>query len=142
MALGVLGAGVVQLLWLIFSIKRAGVKLRIKRPEKTVRITKLFKLMGPGVLGAGVMHVNLFVDLIIASMLAEGAISYLYYADRLNQLAAGDGRDCGGDGAPADVVQGTGGSKMKAQAQSLFNRALRDLLIIGASCGGGALCDS
>ena len=39
--------------------------------------------MGPGVIGAGVMHINLFADLIIASMLASGSISYLYYADRL-----------------------------------------------------------
>jgi putative peptidoglycan lipid II flippase len=41
------------------------------------------------VLGAGVMHVNLFADMIIASYLPVGAISALYYADRLNQLPLG-----------------------------------------------------
>ena len=45
--------------------------------------------MGPGVIGAGVMHINLFADLIIASLLSAGSISYLYYADRLNQLPLG-----------------------------------------------------
>lgn len=89
MAWGVLGAGVVQFLWLLFWVKKHGVHLRLKKPEFTGNIKKLFKLMGPGVIGAGVVHVNLLADLIIASLLASGSISYLYYADRLNQLPLG-----------------------------------------------------
>jgi putative peptidoglycan lipid II flippase len=43
----------------------------------------------PGVLGAGVAQINLLADVFFASLLPAGAVSYLYYADRLNQLPLG-----------------------------------------------------
>ncbi|MEM6812174.1 MAG: murein biosynthesis integral membrane protein MurJ [Pseudomonadota bacterium] len=89
MAYGIALAGISQLLLLIYFIKRHRIHIQIKIPEFTARIKKLFHLMGPGVIGAGVMHINLFIDLVIASLLSTGAISYLYYADRLNQLPLG-----------------------------------------------------
>ena len=46
----------------------------------------MLKLMLPGVFGAGVTQLNLVVSTAIASLLPTGAVSYLYYADRLNQL--------------------------------------------------------
>ena len=45
--------------------------------------------MLPGVLAAGVTQVNLLVDMVIASLLPRGSVSYLYYADRVNQLPLG-----------------------------------------------------
>jgi putative peptidoglycan lipid II flippase len=42
--------------------------------------------MVPGVFGAGVTQLNLVVSTAVASLLPTGAVSYLYYADRLNQL--------------------------------------------------------
>ncbi|HTZ35844.1 MAG TPA: lipid II flippase MurJ, partial [Stellaceae bacterium] len=44
---------------------------------------------GPGVLGAGVTQLNLLISTALASTLPEGSVSYLYYADRLNQLPLG-----------------------------------------------------
>lgn len=129
MAWGVFGAGIAQFLWLLFWIKRHGVNLRLKKPEFTGNIKKLFKLMGPGVLGAGVMHVNLLADLIIASLLASGSISYLYYADRLNQLPLG----------MVGIAVGTALLPMlskalakgdAAQANNLFNRAMEICLLL------------
>ncbi len=89
MAYGVLFAGFAQLAWLAMSARRAGVHFKAMRPRLDAKATKVFRLMGPGVVGAGVMHINLFADMIIASFLATGSISYLYYADRLNQLPLG-----------------------------------------------------
>ncbi|MGE4313302.1 MAG: murein biosynthesis integral membrane protein MurJ [Pseudobdellovibrionaceae bacterium] len=89
MAWGVSISGGLQLLMLAFFVKRHKIIVRFKKPEITVRIKRLFKLMGPGIVGAGVMHINLFADMIIASLLPTGAISYMYYADRLNQLPLG-----------------------------------------------------
>jgi putative peptidoglycan lipid II flippase len=43
----------------------------------------------PSALGAGGMQLNLLVDLILASLLPVGAISWLYYADRVAQLPLG-----------------------------------------------------
>ena len=45
--------------------------------------------MGPGVLGAGVTQINLVISTALASLLPGGSVSYLYYADRLNQLPLG-----------------------------------------------------
>ena len=45
--------------------------------------------MTPAALGAGVIHVNQVVDVILASTLPAGSISYLYYADRITQLPLG-----------------------------------------------------
>lgn len=86
---GVFAAGIAQLLWLFYSVSRAKIQLSFKKPAFDTDIKKLFKLMGPGVIGAGVTQINLFVDVIIASILPAGSISYLYYADRLNQLPLG-----------------------------------------------------
>jgi putative peptidoglycan lipid II flippase len=46
-------------------------------------------VLGPAALGAGVTQISLFFDTFIASWLPTGAVSYLYYADRLNQLPLG-----------------------------------------------------
>ena len=45
--------------------------------------------MGPGVFGAGVTQLNLLISTALASLLPGGSVSYLYYADRLNQLPLG-----------------------------------------------------
>ncbi|UEM03823.1 murein biosynthesis integral membrane protein MurJ [Skermanella rosea] len=82
-------AGVVQLLWLAASCRAAGVSLRLPRPRLTPRVRRLFVLMAPGAIGTGVMQINLFVDIVLASLLPSGAVSFLYYADRLNQLPLG-----------------------------------------------------
>lgn len=89
MAYGVLVAGVLQLIWLLFSAYRAGFRVRLRLPKFDVQIKEIFKRMGPGVVGAGVVQLNLFADMIIGSFMGTGAIAYLYYADRLNQLPLG-----------------------------------------------------
>jgi putative peptidoglycan lipid II flippase len=129
MAYGVALAGFSQFLWLVYFIRKHKVGLRLKKPEFTHNIKKLFKLMGPGVLGAGVMHVNLLADLIIASFLAGGSISYLYYADRLNQLPLGMVGIAVGT-ALLPMLSKAIAAKDAAQTQNLFNRALEICLLL------------
>jgi len=86
---GVAASGVVQLVFLAEACRRAGVRLRLVRPALTPRVRRLFRLMGPAALGAGVLQINLFFDVLLASLLPAGAVSYLYYADRLYQLPLG-----------------------------------------------------
>src|SRR5947209_4474412 len=45
--------------------------------------------MAPGTIGAGVTQLNLLISTALASLLPGGSVSYLYYADRLNQLPLG-----------------------------------------------------
>jgi putative peptidoglycan lipid II flippase len=81
--------GVVQLAWLAISCYRAGVSIPMVLPELGAASKRLFKRIGPGAIGAGAGQINLFLSNILASLLPTGAISYLFYADRLNQMPIG-----------------------------------------------------
>ena len=89
LAYGVAAAGIVQFLFLILACRRAGIHFHLPRPRLTPRVKRLLVLMLPGVVGAGVVQINLLVDVVIASLLPTGAVSFLYYADRVNQLPLG-----------------------------------------------------
>ena len=82
-------SGVVQMLWLAFSCYRAGVSIPLVWPHLGKASRLLFKRIGPGSIGAGAAQINLLVSTILASTLPTGAVSYLFYADRLNQLPLG-----------------------------------------------------
>jgi len=88
-AWGVLVSGAAQFLWLLYSMSRAGMSLRLVRPAFTPEVKTLLKKVVPGAVGAGVYQVNLLINTIIASSVANGAVSFLNYADRLNQLPLG-----------------------------------------------------
>lgn len=130
LAYGVLFAGFLQFIWLWVAAVRAKVHLRLMLPKfKAPKITKVFKLMGPGVIGAGVMHINLFADMIIASFLGAGAISYLYYADRLNQLPLGVVGIAVGTALLPMLSKALAKGDM-AEGRHLFNRALEICLLL------------
>ncbi|MGI9493345.1 MAG: murein biosynthesis integral membrane protein MurJ, partial [Geminicoccaceae bacterium] len=82
-------AGLGQFLWVALAVRKSGMGLRLCRPRLSPEIKRLFALILPGVFGAGVAQISLFADVIFASFLAEGAVSYLYYADRIGQLPLG-----------------------------------------------------
>jgi putative peptidoglycan lipid II flippase len=88
MAWTVAAAGIAQFLMLQVAASRAGMSLRLPRPRLTPGVRRLLRLMIPGVLSAGAMQVNLMVATIIASFQA-GAVSFLYFADRIYQLPLG-----------------------------------------------------
>lgn len=88
MAWTVAAAGVAQLLLMAVACVRAGMALRLPWPRMTTAVRRLLKLMVPGLLSAGAMQINLMIGTIIASLQA-GAVSYLYYADRVYQLPLG-----------------------------------------------------
>lgn len=89
LAWGVAVAGVVQFLVMALACRAAGVGLWLPRPRLTPGVRRVLRLMIPGAIGAGVVQINLVIDTILASTLASGAISYLYFADRVNQLPLG-----------------------------------------------------
>ncbi|MGH6912689.1 MAG: murein biosynthesis integral membrane protein MurJ, partial [Geminicoccales bacterium] len=89
LAWGVAIAGLLQYLWLRIAVQREAMAPGLRRPRWTPEIKRLFGLIMPGVLGAGVAQINLLADVFFASLLPAGAVSYLYYADRLNQLPLG-----------------------------------------------------
>jgi putative peptidoglycan lipid II flippase len=89
LAWAITASGFAQFLWLMVSCWRAGLPLAMPHPRFTPAVRQLLRLMLPGTFGAGVTQLNLVVSTAIASLLPTGAVSYLYYADRLNQLPLG-----------------------------------------------------
>ncbi len=88
LAWGVALAGVLQFAALWVTCSRAGAVMVPHKPLWNPELKKLLLLMGPGVIAAGIQQVNLLVGGIIASF-QQGAISTLYYADRVSQLPLG-----------------------------------------------------
>jgi len=127
---------VLQLAWLYHALKRSGTAITMPRPRFDGDTKKLLTLMGPGVIGAGVMHINLFADMIIASLLPAGAISYLYYADRLNQLPLGMVGIAVGT-ALLPMLSRAVASADQAEAAKLFNRALEICLFLALPAAVG-----
>mgnify|MGYP006283799657 CR=1 FL=1 len=89
LAWGVLIAGVVQVLMQIPPLKSRGYDWfgPIRLAHRGV--VRTGKLMLPTVFGAAVYQINIVIGTILASFLAAGSISYLYYADRLVQFPLG-----------------------------------------------------
>ena len=92
-AIGITTAGFIEILWLMFFLHRQQVyikpQFKILKIIKDVEIKTLFKRIAPGVLGAGIYQINMVVDTILVSLVGTGAISWLYYANRLQQLPLG-----------------------------------------------------
>ncbi|MEO7248172.1 MAG: murein biosynthesis integral membrane protein MurJ [Novosphingobium sp.] len=83
-------SGLLQLVWLAWSCKRLGVSLKLRRPRLTPEIKRLLALIWPAAAGAGAVQINLVVSTALAaSLLAHGSVTYIYMADRLNQLPLG-----------------------------------------------------
>jgi len=82
-------SGALQFLMLVFACHKAGVMPVLPIPKMTPGVKKLLWLMAPGVFGAGVVQINVLVGDMLATLLEEGSVSYLYYADRVNQLPLG-----------------------------------------------------
>src|SRR6478672_873863 len=88
-AWGVLIAGVAQVLLVGVDAERAGLGLRFRAPRLDGPTRRFLKALGPAIVGAGGVQLALFADTLIASYLPTGALSALYYADRINQLPIG-----------------------------------------------------
>ena len=88
-AWGVLISGVLQALLVGGNAWRAGVMTVFRRPELDADVRAFFRALGPATVGSAGVQLALFADTIIASFLPAGAISALYYADRINQLPIG-----------------------------------------------------
>jgi putative peptidoglycan lipid II flippase len=79
----------VQLAYLAWSTRRAGVRLKVTLPKLTPDVKKLGLLILPATFGAGIYQVSQFVDTFFATQLPQGSLTLLKLADRLNQMPLG-----------------------------------------------------
>jgi putative peptidoglycan lipid II flippase len=84
-AIGVFVAGVLQLWLLVSGLRRNNFTLKLRRPRMTDGMRRLITLGIPGVIAGGVTQLNIMIGTVIASQ-EPGAVSQLYYADRLYEL--------------------------------------------------------
>ncbi|HDR06384.1 MAG TPA: murein biosynthesis integral membrane protein MurJ, partial [Candidatus Coatesbacteria bacterium] len=88
-ALGVLAGGVLQLVTLGIGVGTVGGRWRPVLDLKDPGLKRIVKLMVPALFGLAVVRINLLVDNALASLLGEGVISALNYAERLLQFPLG-----------------------------------------------------
>jgi putative peptidoglycan lipid II flippase len=141
LAWAITASGFAQFSWLMVSCWRAGLPLAMPWPPRlTPAVKQLLRLMLPGTFGAGVTQLNLVVSTAIASLLPTGAVSYLYYADRLNQLPLGVvGIAVSTAILPSLSRQVRTGDELGAQASQNRGLELALLLTLPAAVGLGLL---
>ncbi len=89
LAAGVFAAGLVQLAFMLPSLKRIGMLPRPRWGGSHEGVRRILKLMVPAVFGSSVAQVSILLDTLIASFLVTGSISWLYYSDRLMEFPLG-----------------------------------------------------
>jgi putative peptidoglycan lipid II flippase len=88
-AWGVLLAGILMVVVVGADAEMHGIGIRLRMPRLDAPTRRFLKALGPAIIGAGGVQLALFADTLIASYLPTGALSALYYADRINQLPIG-----------------------------------------------------
>ncbi len=87
-SIGVILSGIVQLFWTGYYCHKYEILPRFSKPSLSPEFISFMQRLAPGMMAAGVYQVNTLLSTRIASDIA-GAISWLYYADRLYQLPLG-----------------------------------------------------
>ena len=89
LAIGLATAGVFQLAYMWWSMRRAGVKLKVTTARITPEVKRLGVLILPATFGAGIYQISQLVDTLFATSLPQGSLTLLKFADRLNQMPLG-----------------------------------------------------
>jgi putative peptidoglycan lipid II flippase len=132
-AWGVLIAGVLEVLLVGADAARRSALPKLRWPKLDVEVKTFLKRFGPATVGSAETQIALFADTIIASFLAAGALSALYYADRLNQLPIGViGIAAGTVLLPEMARRITAGDE--AGARNAQNRAIELTLLLSIPC--------
>lgn len=86
LAVGALAGGLAQLLVQVPAVRRLEPDLRPSLDRTLPGVRRVLRAAGPVVVGRGVVQLATFVDVLLASLLATGAVSLLYYAQQLYLL--------------------------------------------------------
>lgn len=86
---GVVLAGILQLILQVPFMVGEGIKLRPDFNFGHPSLKKIGVLFVPAAFGGAVYQINVLVGTMLASMLPQGSVSYLYYADRVVELPLG-----------------------------------------------------
>ena len=85
LSIGVIVSGILQLIIVIFAVSYENIKVNLFSKIDFTNLKNFFKLFFPAFLSSGILQINILIGTIIVSY-QSGAVSYLYYADRIYQL--------------------------------------------------------
>lgn len=86
LAWAVFFGGIAQLAFQVPFLKRIGMWPKIRWAPRDEGVRRILKLMAPAALGVSVAQISLLINTAIASNLGDGAVSWLYFADRLMEF--------------------------------------------------------
>jgi putative peptidoglycan lipid II flippase len=89
LAVGVILGGILQVLLQIPFLLRTGFTFRGRISFSHPGLKRIFILLAPAAIGLAVYQLNILVDMLLASFLPRGSISFLYYADRVIEVPMG-----------------------------------------------------
>ncbi|MGP1924712.1 MAG: murein biosynthesis integral membrane protein MurJ [Arsenophonus sp. NEOnobi-MAG3] len=88
-AWGVFAGGILQLLYQLPYLQKIGMLILPRISFHNSGVWRVVKLMGPAIIGVSVSQISLIINIIFASFLQSGSISWMYYADRLMEFPSG-----------------------------------------------------
>src|SRR6185295_10388565 len=89
LAWAVLAGGIAQLAFQVPFLARMGMLPRFRLHFRDEGVRRVMRQMGPAVFGVSIGQISLLINMIFASYLVTGSVSWLYYADRLMEFPAG-----------------------------------------------------
>ena len=89
LAWAVFAGGILQLLFQVPFLVRIGMLPRFRLGLADEGVRRILRQMGPAVFGVSISQVSLLINIVFASFLATGSVSWLYYADRLMEFQIG-----------------------------------------------------
>jgi len=89
LAIGVLIGGVAQLFFQLPILIKKGMNFKFSLNIHHEGLRRIGALMLPSTIGLAVAEINSMVDTLLATLLPEGSVSYLYYSNRLIQFPLG-----------------------------------------------------
>jgi putative peptidoglycan lipid II flippase len=89
LAVGVFVGGVVQMLLLLPPLVRMKVLRWPRWNLQHEAVRRIARLMGPAILGSSMGQLSVMISTGIASLLADGSMTWLYFADRLVEFPLG-----------------------------------------------------
>ena len=89
LAWAVFVGGVAQLALQVPFLARLGLLPRFRLDFRDAGVRRVVRQMGPAVFGVSIGQVSLVINMIFASFLVTGSVSWLYYADRLMEFPIG-----------------------------------------------------
>lgn len=85
-AWAILISAIIQFVWLYVVALRIGIAMLPRLPRLTSPLKEFMKRLIPGIMGTGMVQINVLISIYFGSYLKDGGVSYLQVTERINQF--------------------------------------------------------